>query len=249
MTAAVFRAPESLDLKPPKPPITWPLVVFALFGVLGGFLSIVMWDGLTSLVMAAVAGWFLLLTWAFGRLMRDVQYREARVLTGSDALTFIPSASMGRVDSLVAGALWVPWVLLVLTMLVDGADAHLSLVERGIIGGVPVIYAYHLWQLRSPRGLTLTPDGIRGVRRGPALSLAWEDIADVSVMELPGRGKLRIDGRDGKSVSIDSTRFGSDASVVAHVLEHFLANPRQRPELAMGEKSLQRFGLTRVGAA
>lgn len=76
--------------------------------------------------------------------------------------------------------------------------------------------------------------------------MAWDDVVRVSVKELPGRGEIVLKSRTSKSITIDSTRFGSDAHAVAQVMRHFLQHENERHLLGEGASVLERFGAVPV---
>lgn len=248
MEESRYRFPQSLSLKRPGPPTMWPLVMFVLLALAGIAVSIAMWNGWGSAILISIAAWFLVVTWGFTVLMRDVQYAEVRVLEHGEQLQFVPSRSVERVDTIVAMSLLIPWALVIASLVAPGSTNTMGGVWTPVLViAVPAILGYYGWQLKRPRGLTLTPAGISGVRRGPAVSLTWDQVGSVSVSDLPGRGKLVITTGAGVTVGIDSTRFGSDAHAVAHVIEHFLSHKRERANLTTGAAVLERFGATRFG--
>lgn len=243
MNAYLYGGFDSLDVERPRPANAWPSLVFAVLAVGAFVLALVMREGMVNVIMAFAGAVLAFFAWAGPRLMTDVRYRHVRVAAYDDRLTFVPTRLIERLDNTVMALLVTFWLLIVSLWFIPGeSDAAASPVAVVALIAVPVVVAYSVWQLTHPRGLTLTPDGIRGVRRGPKVAIAWDDIEDVTVSELPGRGRIVVSRRGAKPVHIDSTRVGSDARVVAHVIEHYRLDARRRADLTQGPRLLARFG-------
>lgn len=247
---ARYRFSADLELKRPKRPEEWRPFGLGAVALVGLLLAAVVSPWHLKVIMLAAGGFFLIIAWGMHRLMTAVDYGVVRVTEGTAALTFVPPRVIAWMDNVVTGYLLAFWVtLLVLILAPGGATLTPSVTIVGAVLVLPGIVGYYVWQLMHPRGLTLTPEGIRGVRRGPKVDVQWGQLLEVFVDELPGRGKLVMMTWDRKVVSIDATRFGSDAQAVAHIIRHFRENERERPLLREGAQVLERFGARRIGSA
>lgn len=245
-----YRFPRGLDLERPKRPDTWRPFGLGAGAVLGMFFAAVMSPWQLQIVVLAAAGFFLLLAWGIHRLTTVVEFAVVRALAHRQVLTFVPARTIAWMDNFVTAYLLVFWVILLVFLFGPGnGGLSPSITTVAAVLALPVIVGYYVWQLTHPRGLTLTPEGIRGVRRGPKVKVGWDQILGVSVDDLPGRGVLVLQLRDHKLIKIDATRFGSDAHAVAHVITHFRDVERERPLLREGADVLERFGATRIGSA
>lgn len=250
MTDARYRFPADLELKRPQRPEEWRPFGLGVMAAGGMLFAVVVSPWQLQVIMVAAGAFFLILAWGMHRLMTAVDYGTVRVAEGTAALTFVPTRAIAWMDNIVTGYLVAFWVTLLVFIFAPGRDGLTpSITIAGAVLALPGIVGYYVWQLMHPRGLTLTPEGIRGVRRGPKVDVQWSQILDVSVGDLPGRGKLVLMTWDRKVVNIDATRFGSDAQAVAHVIRHFRENERERPLLSEGAQVLERFGARRIGRA
>lgn len=104
-----------------------------------------------------------------------------------------------------------------------------GVVALGVLGLVWV--GQQAWSLRTPRGLTLSPDGMSGVRGMKAFTLRWDELDRAEAAWLKG-AKLMLRRSSGTAIVIESRWTGSDPNLVAPIIEHFRANPRDRGTLA-----------------
>lgn len=247
-TEQMYQFPESIEIERPSSPDTWHPMAGIFLGIAALFMAAVMRAGIVSVTMAFCGVIFLAMSWGLKKLANEVRYRRVRVLEPADQLRFVPRRFIERMDNVVATALIAFWALLAVSWFTPHA-AHVYNSAVGVLAllALPVVFAFYLWQLSLPRGLTLCPYGIRGVRRGFAINMPWDDVMSVTVEDLPGRGKLVISGRGGEIARAEATRFGSDARVVAHVIEHFRTHVSERADLAQGPPVLERFGVTDAG--
>jgi len=125
--------------------------------------------------------------------------------------------------------------------------------------------AFQLWSLRVPRGLTLTESGLRGLRGSKFVDLAWADLVGAKAMAgdsvgywsvwrsgPSARAIARGKGRGGavvvleldncKSIELNAAYTGSDAHVVAMIINFYLAHPEHRALLSTPVEALARVG-------
>jgi hypothetical protein len=98
---------------------------------------------------------------------------------------------------------------------------------------------YQLVGLRDPSGLTLTPGGLRGVRGGGHVDLAWDELESVEVRPARAGARLVLTARSGAAVSVDPHWMGSDPNLVAAIVAHFSAHPDDRAALAGGRTAIR----------
>lgn len=108
--------------------------------------------------------------------------------------------------------------------------------------------AQQLWWLRTPVGLSLTPDGLRGVRGAHPVELGWDDLAGVDVVDSRG-ARLVLRRTDGGVQPVGALWLGSDPNVVARVVEFFRAHPEQRAALAGEPAEAVRLAVSALGRA
>jgi len=149
-----------------------------------------------------------------------------------------------------------------------GSDIlSLTWVYRCIVYGLLSLagLAFQLWSLRVPRGLTLTESGLRGLRGSKLVDLAWADLVGANVVAgdrvgygsawrsgpsaraiARGKGKgrailmLKLDSIT--SIQLEPVYTGSDANVVAIIINFYLAHPEHRALLSTPVEALARVG-------
>lgn len=161
---------------------------------------------------------------------------EGRIRVDADAagLRFVPPR----------GFAIVPFVVAVAGLLVAGLPVVLAAsglpatVGNGITRFSPFLLAlaclvwlgYQVWGWREPAGLTLTPAGLRGVRGGAHVDIAWDDLARVDLVDVRG-ARVALYSRSGAATVIVPQHTGSDPNLVAAIIAHFLAHPEDRAAL------------------
>lgn len=115
--------------------------------------------------------------------------------------------------------------------------AELGVFSRRGVLILPVIalgwLAHQLWSLRRPAGLTLTTAGLFGVRGGPDIDLAWDELAAVWVAEDKFQRTLHLDTTR-RHISVRGAAVGGDLYAVATVIDFYLKHPAQRHLLEDG---------------
>lgn len=226
----------------PKPPRALPVVVIAVFAILAWVIAAVSDKPGVALVLALAGGWLALLAAGIACLMHTVERGVVRAVAQRDGVTLMPSRILEFVMYAVPlGALLMWMVLVSLLFRPDAAETFSGLPMRAALVGLPAAVAISAWTFRSRRGLTLSPDGLTGVKFATRLSLDWDDIEAVQVHPMPGRGQLVIVGPAQRSVRIDAAYIGSDAEVVAHMVRHFVDHRQDRDALLDGVAALGLF--------
>lgn len=95
-----------------------------------------------------------------------------------------------------------------------------------------------LWGLRHPAGLTLTPQGLRGVRGGPGIDLSWDGLKRVRVASDARGPAFDIIGNSG-SVTVRAGAVGGDLPAVATVVDYYRQHPDERHRLTEGASAAQ----------
>jgi hypothetical protein len=175
--------------------------------------------------------------------MQALPVGAVQVQTDAVGLRFAPSAAL-HVTSLVAAALGVlvgalPYVLGAFGVSsISGVSVRFSPFVIGVLALGWLVY--QLVGLRDPAGLTLTPAGLRGVRGGSHVDLAWDDLESVEVR--PGRrgARLLLNARSGAGVEIDPHWTGSDPNLVGAIVARFHAHPADRGALVEGRAAIRR---------
>ncbi|RLP79219.1 hypothetical protein D9V34_15555 [Mycetocola lacteus] len=216
------------------------------------FLGVAALSGITlTLFMAdsaAVRGaailWLILvlcLTWVAIMYGRHPDSGTVRVAHTSDRLNLVPSWAVVLANPMcmmmcvvVGGYHWA-------TFGSGGYSAarHLRLfLIVGIIGSI-----WELWKLRSPAGLSITPDCIYGVRGGASVDIPWTRLRDVSIDVAHGIGGGRyiyLHQEQGSPIRVDSRLTGTDVNVLYWTVRYFLEHPEQRELLRDPEAALRR---------
>jgi hypothetical protein len=195
------------------------------------------------LVMAALGLLILLVIPYAVAWVRALPAGAIRVDSASAGLRFAPSSSLAATAAVVAvagmlvGAL--PYVLDAFGLPAT-LGAGVTRLGPAVLGVLALAWlGYQVWGLRDPAGLTLTPEGVRGVRGSGHVDLPWSDLERVDVTAVRG-ARLVLHARGGAAVAIDPHRLGSDPNLVAAIVEHFRTHPGDRGALAEGIAALAR---------
>lgn len=104
-----------------------------------------------------------------------------------------------------------------------------------IASGAGVIWlGQQLWSLRVPTGLTVTEEGLRGIRSGPATDLTWDELTSVEGLHGSSGPRLMITTSTGALRPVPPYAIGSDPITVAAIVDHFRRNPQDRHVLNSG---------------
>ena len=178
-------------------------------------------------VAAAGAVMLVLILIAALRMPGDISRRVVRIDTNAGALRFVGPRLVPVLFWLAALAGSVPAV----AALAFGFD----LVGRAMlfIGLVALFWVgQQLWALRTPRGLTLSEQGLRGVRGSKPVNLGWDDLSYAEAISSPQGAKLVLQLRPSGAIVIMPHYTGSDPNVLAPLINFFLAHPEHRTALA-----------------
>lgn len=220
--------------------------VFALFGGAIGFsLLVVLVDSRTPsrlfwLLMALLMAALLLFFWQWHIAVREGVVRVDR---DHPTLRFRPRRSLAAVEFVAPAVLVVFGIANVVAVVTLGEALGETRRARGIHWlALPALgyLVYLLWARRVRPGLTLSVEGIAGVRRSKRVDSAWDDIASVTVRRRGYGAMLEITFVDGGRRMVEPERIGSDPNVVAAVIEHYLLSPEDRHVLVNPVAALKR---------
>jgi hypothetical protein len=108
-----------------------------------------------------------------------------------------------------------------------------------LLSGVAAAWiAQQLWALRTPPGLTLTEEGLRGVRGSKTVRLDWDALDHAEVVTSKG-AKLALHLSTGGVMELEPRFTASDPNVVAPVINFFLQHPEHRGILSTPEAALE----------
>ena len=176
---------------------------------------------LALLVAAFMFGW--------NALVGAVEHRVIRI-SSEGVLRFTPRRRLAASYLVIACAGVIPGTL----SLVGGVGdlgtlrrspevlALLSLIWLGLQG----------WSLRLPTGLTVSPEGLSGVRNGGTIDVTWDQLASATATGGDRGSSLELGLADGGAVAVQGMYVGSDPNLVAAIIEHFRTHPDDRALLA-----------------
>jgi hypothetical protein len=232
---------ERVDLRAPgyRPALAYGLL--ALFAGSALLIALVADSPGFRLFMAAL-GVLILFGLPVGLVwVRALPSGTIRVQTDAVGLRFAPSSALAATMFVTAGV----------GVVVGALPFALGAVGVPSVAGATVRYGpfaivvfalgwlvFQLVGLRDPSGLTLTTAGLRGVRGGGHVDLAWDDLESIAVR--PGRtgARLVLNARSGSAVEVDPHWTGSDPNLVAAIVAHFHAHPADREALAGGRTAI-----------
>jgi hypothetical protein len=193
-------------------------------------------------LFAAFSLWAVVSAVVLGPWTRAVSPGRIRVDTAAPGLRFVAPAVLPA-GMLALALIALATGILALALEIAGVPGVSSVgvgrVGPFALGAVGLGWlAVQLWALRTPAGLTLDPDGMRGVRSSHRIDIAWDDLESVSVVG--GRAaKLVVTPRDGSPVLLDAHWSGSDPNLVAPIVEHFRTRAADRPALTDGRAAIR----------
>lgn len=191
------------------------------------------------LVMAALAVTVVSAGVALLVMFGVIEPRVVRVDADARSLRFMPPAAAVWPISAIAVALLLPAVaqLVVDTQGLPTMAGGVLLTRAPYLLGVLglAILAVRLWRRRTPAGLELTPERLRGIRGHGDLDLQWDDLAQASVVAGPA-AKLSLVPRGGRGrpALAPMLALGSDPNLVAEIVRYYLERPMERAVLAEG---------------
>lgn len=158
------------------------------------------------------------------------------------ALRFIPPRSLWVGNVVVAFACLLPGAVSVIIIVMD-LPTQRGLTKSTTVGPYVLVVIglalliQTIWSTRTPVGLSVHPEGLRGVRGTKRVDLRWDDIESVSPFGHHGP-KLLLITANHDAIIIDSHHTGSDPAIVARVIEYFRKNPLQRTQLRDGAAAI-----------
>lgn len=102
------------------------------------------------------------------------------------------------------------------------------------------------WGLRLPPGLGVSALGLWGVRGGADVSLAWDDLESVSVVDSRTGARLAFALTDDSVIGVPRYDIGSDPNLVAVIIEHFRTHPEDREALGDADEAIRRVEAARA---
>lgn len=171
--------------------------------------------------------------------------RSGIVRVRKDAeLRFVPAASVTLLPiaaSLAGSAMGICAALALGQPEQDFGRGYRTIWGAVIIGALATVWlAQSLIALRRPAGLGLSSWGIDGVRGGPSVRLPWDLITEVTAIATPRGAELSIGLAEGQPLTVHGQYLGSDANVVAAVVEHFRLHPEDEALLASAVPAIHR---------
>lgn len=198
------------------------IVVFGLLPALGSP------DPVYRLLMLGVVGLFVV--FAIGSLLLALSAAAGRVRIDDapGSLRFRPPTAIWILFAGVAAGMVALAVPIVLTGAFGWSLPRASPLALGLVG--LAFLAQQLWWLRTPVGLALTAEGLRGVRGLGPLSIRWDELDGVDVVDSRG-ARLVLRRTDGAVHVVPPLWLGSDPNAVGPVIEFFRTHPEQRSAL------------------
>jgi hypothetical protein len=127
--------------------------------------------------------------------------------------------------------------------LVVAAELSSGITRRGAIAFITlslvfvVFLVQQVTSLRTPAGLALTPDRIRGVRGSKSVDLPWDDLARAEVIFTNG-AQLVLHLRSGAAITIDPRYTASDPNALAPIIGFFIDHPEFRDRLVAPDAAI-----------
>lgn len=216
------------------------LIAAMVVGVLLSFQS----NDLTGRLQLAGLG---LALGAFGAAMlvweASVSVGVVRFDNRSPSLRFSYAPGLDLMYPLAAALVTLPAAVPLVALLRGAAAAEIGYGRRTALGlgllGL-VFLAQQLWALRVPRGLQLTPEGLRGVRGVGRLALTWDDLGAASAVSTRSGAKLCLHVTGGGAHLLPRRLLGSDPDAVAAIINHYLRHPADRGHLSDPEVAIRR---------
>lgn len=210
--------------------------------VAGIFVLLALLAGETAIRWAYVsfAAAFALFAWYVRELARAQEPGWVQV-GATGPLRFAPSRSLQLLPFGIAVLAVIPGILqLVAATSGAGFGARGGSIWLTLASGAGVLWlGQQLWNLRLPTGLTVTPQGLVGVRGAGHLHASWEDIAEITVTRAGNGAKLHVIASNGSLAQVPAAALGSDPSVVAAIVRHFHTSPGDRQVLDQGVRAIR----------
>jgi len=163
--------------------------------------------------------------------------RTVRIDTDAASLHFAPSAR-ATVTSVVMGvSMLLPAIAQIIAVrqslptmqgiFITGGPYVLAVLGVAVVGAL-------LWRLRTPAGLELSPEGLRGIRGSAAVDLPWDSLAAVQLASAPTARLSLIPSGGARPILVPMAPMGSDPCLVVPIVRYYLDHPEERALLAGG---------------
>lgn len=199
--------------------------VIAVFGLLPALGSR---DSVYRLVMLGLVGLFVLFVIGSVVLTRSVSEGRVRIDDAPGSLRFRPATGVWILFAATSAAMVALAIPATLSAGFEWSLPRASPLALGLVG--LGFLAQQLWWLRTPVGLALSPDGLRGVRGIHPITIGWDELAAADVIDARG-AKLVLHRTDGGAQPVGALWLGSDPNIVAPVIEFFRTHPEKRAVL------------------
>jgi hypothetical protein len=222
---------------------TLTIVVFEAIAVFAAVVAFAAGDigfrlvmGSLAVLMAAAGP--IALSWT-----ESVAGRVVQIDSSARGLRFVPSVRPRVLFFVLAAVGLVPGVVALVFALAGVSSSTSSGIGRWgpyVVGILALGWlVQQLWALRIPLGLTLTEQGLRGVRGTARIDLSWGDLTEITVVAERGAKLVVVTTGDSRMV-VEPRWTGSDPNVVAAIATHFLQHPADRPLLADPRAAVRR---------
>ena len=232
--SAVRLTPRIVDGGAPVVPLLAanysPGPAVAVFGIgfaIGLAFAIFHSDVHFRIMMAAVGVVMGLLLAILIVLQNAMHARTVRVDEHSEGLRFSAPIALDILFWIVGTVGLVPGIVVI-----AGAGSQRGSVAFIVLSLIFVAWiAQQFWALRTPRGLTLTPTGLIGVRGTARINTTWANVERVELVYVKG-ARIVLHLQDSAPVTLDPRYTGSDPNVLAPIVNYFLRHPDDRAALA-----------------
>lgn len=227
---------DGVEHVPVRPPGAQPQVAYAVLGVLAVIIggAALASDGLFSRVALGCGALLMAMAALYvSALASAASPGVVRVEEGAP-LTLVPPRAVAGWELAIAVVGLLPGTFVWL----GAANGERTLGGQGAIWLSILTVAAAAWlvkqvaELAVPRGLTIAPEGLSGVRGGRRFAWSWDELARASVVLSRTGARLVLHAHDHEPVEVDPTRMGSDPNTVAAVVEYFRSHPDERAALA-----------------
>ena len=194
-----------------------------------------------KLFMGSAGITMLMLVVALYLRSRSLRTGNIRIVE-SGSLQFVPSGTIRVGAVAIAIGFLIPAIASLIISLLDLPTQQGF--SRLIVVGPYVLAALGIWLLvkevlseRTPAGLQVDAEGLRGVRGTKQVDLRWDDLENAAAFGKHGP-KLMLLTRQQGPIILDSHYLGSDPAIVAEVIEYFKTHPTQRALLSDGASAI-----------
>jgi hypothetical protein len=189
------------------------------------------------LIMAAFAVMLVCIGVCLMFVAGSVVPRTVRIDTDAASLHFVPPARATVAFVVMGVSMLLPAIAQIVAVrqnlptmqgiFITGGPYALAVLGLAVVG-------VQLWRLRTPAGLELSPEGLRGIRGSAAVDLPWESLAAVQLASAPTARLSLIPGGGARPVLVPMAPMGSDPCLVVPIVRYYLDRPEERALLAGG---------------